>query len=188
MVIAIDLDGVVYDSEDYYRTYAHLYDIEKVKNGLKNKEEMHVHERYGWNQETANEFYEKYTSEVLTKAPVKPGAKYVLNKLKQLGHTLICVTLRGYHRKYEIEITEKRLAEENIKFDKIIYNQHDKLESCKKENVSLIIDDNPKTIESLSNNNIKCFHFRGSGLKKVENQNVKEVQNWGCILEEILKM
>ena len=40
MVIAIDLDGVVFDSEEYYRTYAHLYDINLVKNGLLDKKEM----------------------------------------------------------------------------------------------------------------------------------------------------
>lgn len=188
MVIAIDLDGVVFDSEEYFRTYAHLYDIHIAKNGLFNKEEMNVHERHGWNQETADEFYGKYTAEVLNNAPVKPGAKYVLKQLKKLGHTLVCITLRGYYRDCELEITEKRLKEENIVFDKIIYKQDNKLIPCQKEKVDIIVDDNHKTMSYLSKNNIKCLHFRGAGLKKVEGENVVEVQNWAQVLDEILKI
>ena len=188
MVIAIDLDGVVFDSEEYYRTYAHLYDIKNVKNGLLNTEEMNVHDRHGWDKQTADDFYAKYTAEVLNNAPVKPGAKYVLNELKKLGYKLVCITLRGYYRECEIEITERRLKEENIIFDKIIYNQHNKLAACKEEGVNLIVDDNHNTMMLLSENGIKCLHFRGAGLKKVERQNVIEVQNWGQVLEEILRL
>ena len=185
MVIAIDLDGVVFDSEEYFRTYAHLYDISLVKNGLLDKKEMSVHSRHGWNKDIANEFYEKYTAEVLNNAPIKPGAKYVLKQLKDAGHTLVCVTLRGYYRPCEIEITERRLKEENIVFDKIIYKQSNKLDACKQENVEIIVDDNPNTIKLLSKNKIKCLHFRGAGLKKVKGKNVTEVQNWGDVLQQL---
>lgn len=188
MVIAIDLDGVVFDSEEYYRTYAHLYDIKYFKNGLLNKKEMNVHDRHGWGRKTADEFYGKYTAEVLNSAPVKSGAKYVMNELKKLGHTLVCITLRGYYRECEIEITERRLKEEDIVFDKIIYSQHNKLLACKEEKVDVIVDDNHNTIKLLSQNGIKCLHFRGAGLKKVKNKNSTEVQNWGEVFEEILKL
>lgn len=188
MVIAIDLDGVVFDTEEYYRTYAHLYDINLVKKGLINKEEMAVKDRHGWDQKIIDQFFEEYTSPVLKNAPIKPGAKYVINELKNLGHKLICITLRGYYRKCEIEITEERLKEAGIKFDKIIYNQHNKLAVCKEEKVDLIIEDNPRNIELLASNNIPCFHFRGAGLRKVNCENVIEVQNWADILENIIKI
>lgn len=188
MIIAIDLDGVVFDTEEYYRTYAHLYDINVVKNGMIDSEEMDTHVRFGWNNDIANEFYAKYTEIVLNNAPLKPGVKYVLEQLKQLGHTLICITARGYYRQCEIDITEKRLNDAGIIFDKIIYNKTKKLQACQEERVDLIIDDNHKTIELLSENNIKCFHFKGAGLKSVKNKNVIQVQNWGDIFENILKL
>ena len=187
MIIAIDLDGVVFDTEEYYRTYAHLYNIKLVKNGVIDKKEINIPKRYGWNNDIINDFYEKYTEEIITNAPFKPGARYVINELKKLGHTLICITLRGYHQ-YEIDITEKRLKESNITFDKIIYNQRNKLTACQKEKVDLIIDDNPNTIKLLSENNIKCFHFRGAGLKRVKHKNAIEVQNWGDIFEKIMEL
>lgn len=188
MVIAIDLDGVVFDSEEYFRTYAHLYDLKLLKNGLKNKKEMNVHDRHGWDSVVADEFYGKYTAEILNSAPVRPGAKYVINELKKQGHRLVCITLRGYYRQEEIDITEERLKKEDIKFDKIIYMQSNKLLACQEEKVDLVIEDNHKTIKKLSQNNIKCLHLKGPGLKSVNNKNVTEVQNWGEVFEEILKM
>ena len=188
MVIAIDLDGVVFDSEEYFRTYAHLYDIKHVKNGLFDKQSMDMKLRHGWDSDITDDFFEKYTEEILDNAPLKPGAKYVLDELKKQGHKLICITLRGYYRQCEKDVTVKRVKEENLPFDKILYSQKNKLISCQTENVDLIIDDNPNTIELLSTNNIKCLHFRGMGLKKVENQNVTEVQNWAQIYEYIQKI
>lgn len=188
MIIAVDLDGVVFDTENYYRTYSHLYDIALIKNGMIDGTEMGVHKRYGWNNDQANEFYEKYTAQVLSDAPFNPGARYVLRELKKQGHTLICVTLRGYYRQCEIDITEQRLKENNIVFDKIIYNQSNKLEVCLQEKIDLIIDDNPKTIQMMAENNIKCLHFKGAGLKSVTHPNVVQVQNWGDVYENILKL
>lgn len=188
MVIAIDLDGVVFDSEEYFRTYSHLYDIALVGNGLRNSTEMAVHDRYGWDKETANQFYAKYTAEVLERAPLRPGVRYVLNKLKEMGHTLICITLRGHFHECEVSITEKRVKELNLPFEKILYNQKNKLTACIEEGVELIIDDNPNTAKLVSDNGIKCFHFRGAGLRKVEGENIAEVQNWADVYEKILKL
>lgn len=188
MIIGIDLDGVVFDSEEYYRTYTHLYDIFLLKNGLHNKKEMNVFDRLNWDKDTANKFFAEYTAEVLNSAPLKAGAKFVLNKLKEMGHTLVCITLRGYYRECEYEITERRLKEEGIVFDKIIYNQKNKTLCCKEEKIDLMIEDSHSNIKTLTKNKIKCIHFRGAGLKKVRNKNVIEVQNWACVLEEIMKM
>ena len=188
MVIAIDLDGVVFDSEEYYRTYSQLYDMEYIKNGVIDKTAMDVFTRLGWTQDNADAFYEKYTEIVLNSAPVRPGAKYVLEQLKKMGHTLVCITLRGYYRDCEIPLTEQRLKQENIVFDKIIYSQKNKLIACQAEGVDIIVDDNHNTMQLLSQNNIKCFHMRGAGLKSVEQKNVTYVQNWADVLQEIIKM
>lgn len=185
MVIAIDLDGVVFDTEEYFRTYAHLYDLENVKNGLIGKSEMDMHKRHNWDNEVTNDFYQKYTECILDQAPIKPGAKYVINQLKKQGHKLVCVTLRGYYHDYEISITEKRLKQEGIEFDKIVYNQHNKLDVCKSLGVGIMLEDNAKNVKILSKNKIKCLYFRANGLKKVKNKNVIEVQNWAQVLEYV---
>ena len=185
MIIAIDLDGVVFDTEEYYRTYAHLYDIYLVKNGLKDREDMTVFGRHNWDQKTADDFYAEFTEKVLNDAPIMPGAKFVINELKKLGHKLVCITLRGYYRECEITVTEKRLKENDIHFDKIIYSQAHKLNACLEEKIDILIDDSHKNVKLMAENGIKCLHFRGAGLKRVNHKNIKEVQNWAQILEEI---
>lgn len=188
MVIAIDLDGVVFGTEEFNRTYSHFYDLFIVKKGLKDKSEMHCDKRYGWNQKEMDEFYQKYTAEVLENAPIRPGAKFVINKLKEMGHKVICITLRGYYMPSEINITEKRLKESGITFDNIFYSKLNKLETCISENVDLMIEDNPNNIKTLAENNIKCLHLKGVGLKNFEHKNVIKVQNWAEILDVILKI
>lgn len=187
MVIAIDLDGVVFDTEDYFRTYSQLYDFNLVKNGLIDSQEMDVHKRYGWDNSVADDFYSKYTEFVLNVAPIKPGAKYVIEELKKQGHKLVCVTLRGYYRQCEIDITEKRLKDANIIFDKIYYKEYNKVETCKLENVDFVIEDSAKNIQSLIKEKIRCLHFKAAGLKSVKSEYVTEVQNWAQILEIITK-
>ncbi len=188
MIIGVDLDGVIYDTEDYYRTYAHLYDINFVHNGLVNSSEMDVHKRYAWNNDIADDFYEKYTSVVLESAPIKPGAICVLNELKKLGHTIFIITLRGLYRDYEIDITEKRMKEDNIPYDKIFYNQQNKVKTCKDLGINLMIEDNHKNVVKLAESGIKCMHLRGAGLSSVNHPNVSEIQNWAQVLEYILKL
>lgn len=188
MVIAIDLDGVVFGTEEYYRTYAQLYDMEFVKNGVIDKTAMEVATRFGWEQNYIDDFYAKYTETILHNAPVRPGAKYVLEKLKQMGHTLVCITLRGYYRDCEISITEQKLKQENIVFDKIIYSQQNKLNACQQEKVDVIVDDNHNIMQILAENNIKCLHMRGAGLKSVEHKNVICVQNWADVLQKIIEL
>lgn len=188
MIIAVDLDGVVFDSEEYFRVYAHLYDLHTVKHGLKVKSVADPTTRHEWDKATIDEFYEKYTEEILTKAPIKPGAKFVLDKLKEQGHKLICITLRGYYRECERSVTEMRFKNEGIVFDKIFYAEKDKLATCLKEKVDVIIEDNVNTISKISQSGIKCFHFGSFLLNECVNENVTQVQNWADIYESVLKL
>ncbi|MBO5884748.1 MAG: hypothetical protein J6Q51_03030, partial [Clostridia bacterium] len=163
------------------------YDFNLVKNGLVDSQEMDVHKRYGWNNNIADKFYTEYTATVLNNAPIKPGAKYVIDELKKQGHKLVCITLRGYYRQCEIDITEQRLKDAGIQFDKIYYKEHNKVDTCKMENVDFMIEDSAKNIQSLIKEKIKCLYFRAAGLKSVESDCVTEVQNWAQILEIITK-
>ena len=188
MVIAVDLDGVVFDSEEYFRVYAHLYDLHTVNHGLRTKSAADPTTRHEWDKNSIDEFYEKFTEEILTKAPIKPGAKYVLEELRKRGHKLICITLRGYYRECEKRVTEDRFNKEGVVFDKIFYSEKDKLSVCLAEKVDVIIEDNINTISKISQNGIRCFHFGSFLLNEFVNENVTQVQNWADIYESILKL
>ena len=61
MKIGIDLDGVIFDSERWYRVYSELYDILELKrNSIIDNKEVRFQERYNWTEEEKQEYLNKY--------------------------------------------------------------------------------------------------------------------------------
>lgn len=193
MKIGLDLDGVVFDSETTFRTYEELFDIERNQNKLIDRSEPKYQKRYSWNEIEMKEF-QKYYLEVSQSSPLMPGFKKVYELLKNTGAELIVISARGLGGdNTELQCMEddaKRiLKENNITFDKYYWKQVDKLEVCKKENIDIMIDDDYRIINLLSNNKIKTLYFRDTNLKKLEeSEYIKEVNNWGDIYRVIYNL
>lgn len=64
--IAIDLDGVVFDTENLYRVYTEIYDVEHFKKDslIDNKQRIYQ-KRYSWTEDESKKFYDTYAHEVL---------------------------------------------------------------------------------------------------------------------------
>lgn len=188
MKIGIDLDGVVIDSEATFRTYEEIFDLDKLNgNNLINREEPKFQARYNWKDEEQKEFINSYFMAVSKESPLMAGFIGVYNLLKKENIEFIVITARGGLGGNEMkEDAERLLNKYNIKFDKYYWKQDNKLDICLKEEIDLMIDDDYKIIEKLSNNNIKTLYFRDTGLKKLEeNEYIKEVNNWGDIYRYI---
>lgn len=96
MKIGIDLDGVVIDSEQTFRTYEEIFDVNILKgNNLINKEEPKFQARYNWSEEQENEFIEKYFLKVSKESNLMSGFIAVYNLLKNQGHEFVVITARG---------------------------------------------------------------------------------------------
>lgn len=195
MKIGIDLDGVVIDSETTFRTYEELYDMEILKsNNLVDREEPKFQARYNWTKEQQKEFTKKYFLKVSKESGLMSGFVGAYNYLKSQEHQFIVITARGLTPDgtfmKEMEEDAKRvLQENNIIFDKYYWGQGDKLEVCQKENIDIMIDDDWKIIEKLSNNNINTLYFRDTNLKILPDSNyITEVNNWGDICRYINKI
>ncbi len=67
MKIGIDLDGVVIDSEQTFRTYEEIYDVDILKgNHLVNQEEPKFQARYHWTKDQEERFIRrKYREQVI---------------------------------------------------------------------------------------------------------------------------
>lgn len=188
MKIGIDLDGVVIDSETTFRTYEEIFDLDKLnRNNLINREEPKFQARYNWKDVEQEEFIKNYFMTVSKESPLMAGFIGVYNLLKKENIELIVITARGRLGGDEMkEDAERLLNKYNIKFDKYYWKQDNKLDICLKEEIDLMIDDDYKIIEKLSDNNIKTLYFRDTGLKKIkENEYIKEVNNWGDIYRYI---
>lgn len=188
MNIGIDLDGVVFDTETYFRAYADLYDFENNGGGLIDKSQGKVENRFSWNRELMNGYLFNYVEPIEEEAPLMPLVKIVLKKLKDLGHRLIVISSRGIIDPNGMDIARKRFEKEGLEFDKILSGKETKLEFCKNENIDVMIDDLYEHIDYLSSNGIKCLYFRDKDMKKINRDNVVEVDNWAQILKEIVKI
>ncbi len=190
MIIGVDIDGVILDYERKLRTYGELYDLLELNGkGVVNKDEEYVQNRYDWNQEQKNRFVHEYFAKLSKEVPLLPGAKDVINYLKQDGHKLIIISARGISVPEMEQLALNILEKENLKFDKYCFKAKDKLDICLKEKIDIMIDDVWYNCKQISENKIKTIYFKDTNKKTLEeNDYLKEVTNWGEIYRYIKNM
>lgn len=183
MVIGIDVDGVIQDTENWFRAYAEMYDMEFVGGGIIDPEANRVENRYGWEKHGEMlRFMHRYGFDVERNAPLLPGIREVLGKLKEMGHTLVVVTARGSIDPLEEEILAKRLEQENLPFDEVCVRCFDKVPTCREKGVDILIDDGAWNIDAVSGAGIKCLYMRGQVGDIIDHPLVTTVKNWGEVL------
>ena len=187
MKIGIDLDGVVFNTEMLWSAYAELYDcIELNQNSIINKNATIIQEKYDWTEDETNIFFDRYAD--IKDFDIMPGAKEVINLLKKDGHELVVITARGtvQNQKQGEDIAFQRLEREGIKFDKYYWKQKNKLETCQKEKIDIMIDDNYSICKTLIKGDIPTIYFHSLNREHIqESENVKEVTNWGEVYRYI---
>jgi len=187
MNIAIDLDGVLFDTESAFKAYSQIFDLKNGKYGMSSPEELKAQNRYSWPKELLHRFLAEKLLDILQESPVMPYAKQILTAAAK-HNKIYVITSRGCLSEREIEITKKRLEEENIPFEKIIFYAKDKLKVCQDLKIDLMIDDLYENIVQVASGNIKCFYYRDLVQKFIHNDYVTEVNNWGDIAVEFEKL
>jgi len=177
--IALDLDGVVFDSENLYRVYTEIYDIDKFKcDNLIDNSPRIFQKRYNWSDEEFKLFYDLYAKEILSKATIMTGADIVLKKLIN-DFEIIIVTARNDE---EVSIAKTKLHELGLYNIKIFYNEHTKIQRLLDENCDYIIDDDIDICMQASEKGITSIYFKNAASKLVDDtDNFKVVNNWGEI-------
>ena len=190
MKIGIDIDGVILDYERVLKTYGDLYDfIELKKNGIINRNEHYLRNRYDWTEEERMNFVNKYFLKLSKIAPLIPGAKDVINMLQKDGNKFIIISARGGMVEEMKDVAINKFNEEGLIFDKYYWKLDDKLEVAEQENIDVMIDDSYDVCKKLSENKIKTIYFRDKDMKKIEqNEYLREVSNWGEIYRYIKEM
>ena len=190
MKIGIDIDGVILDYERILKTYGDLYDfIELKKDGIVNRNEHYLRNRYNWTEEERMDFVNRYFLELSKITPLVPGAKTIINMLKKEGNELIIISARGGMIEEMKDVALEKFEEENLTFNKYYWKQEDKLEVAKRENIDVMIDDSYDVCKKLSSNGIRTIYFRDKEMKLLEqNEYLKEVSNWGEIYRYIKVM
>lgn len=181
--IALDLDGVVFDSENLYRVYAEMYDVDKFKcNNLIDNSPRTFQKRYNWNEEEFKTFYQVNAKQVLSTANVMTGAEIVLKKLMNIFEIII-VTARNDE---EVSIAKEKLAEIGLSNIKIFNNEHSKIQRLLDEECDYIIDDDENICKQASEKGINSIYFKNAASNLVnDTDHFKVVNNWGEIYKYI---
>lgn len=181
--IALDLDGVVFDSENLYRVYTEIYDVENNnKDTIIDNTQRIFQKRYSWSEEEFKKFYNENAEKVLRTANIMAGADIVLNKLKE-KFELIVVTSRN---DFGTDIARERLGQIGLKNIQIFNNEHHKIDRLINENVDYIIDDDSEICINASDNNIYALYFKNNASNKVDKEKVINVNNWGEIYKYLM--
>ena len=158
MKIGIDIDGVILDYERVLKTYGDLYDfIELKKNGVINRNEQYLRNRYDWTEEERMNFVNSSFLKLSKQAPLIPGAKDVINMLKKEGNEFIIISARGGMIEEMQETAMEKFKEANLSFDKYYWKQVDKLEAAKNENTPINKYISKNLIIFLNGDEVKSF-------------------------------
>jgi len=182
--IALDLDGVVFDSENLYRVYTEIYDVDNLNgDNLVDNTKRIFQKRYNWQQEEFQKFYTEYSDEILSKANLMPGADIVIPKLLK-DFDIIIVTSRGDD---EIKYATDKFDKINLEGVTIYNNEHHKIDRLISEDVDYVIDDDIDICKNASLKGIKALYFKNNASEEVNNiNNLKTVHNWGEIYKFIM--
>ena len=191
MKIGIDLDGVVFDTEKEFRVYSELYDMIDLKqNSKKDNRELKFQKRFNWTEEQIQGFLKKYHKQIILESNFMPGAKRILNLLKNDGHKLILITARGGLNKDMIKVTEERLKQNEMDiFDKYYWATESKDEVCIKENIDIMIDDFCEKCKNIATSKIKTIYLKDAPSYDLEeDEYIKVLYNWGEIYRYIKEL
>lgn len=186
--IGIDIDGVIFDSENEIRVQAELDDLLLYrKNGVIHSEGFLEKERYEWTQSEVNQ-YQMQMKDILLHSSLMPGAKRVLDLLKRDGHELIIITARR-----SLGLSVKGCIEQfksyGLQFDQYYWNINNKFKICKQENIDIMIDGRPTHIKEIAVSKIKALYFHDINREKIEeNGYIKEVNHWEEIYRQIVRL
>lgn len=181
--IALDLDGVVFDSETLYRVYSEMYDADYYhKDKLIDNSQRTFQRRYDWNKEAFEKFYESFSEKILVSANIMSGADIVLNKLKN-NYEFIIITARN---DFETDIAVEKLKKVGIDNIKIFNNELHKIARLLDEKVDYVIEDDDDTCIKAAERGIKALYLKNNASNPVNKNGVINVNNWGEIYKHFV--
>lgn len=188
MNIGIDIDGVLTDLENYIETVGKKYMLE---NKLDFDEEMHTNTIYGFlSKKDSHQFWDKHWEKYATTIKMRKNANSVIKKLKNDGNKIIIITARTYdsqiikdgikRQENMKKLIIKWLNKNNIKYDKIVFSNLNKLKDCLDNKIDIMIEDSVSNIEQLKNY-MKIICFNAKYNQSYTNNQIYRVNNWNDV-------
>lgn len=157
MKIGIDIDDTITDSYDLItKAYAFCTNSKQEK-FINNKLSYYDLENYFPNYK---DFTIKAFEKIIPHVKIKNNAKYVIDKLHEMGYSIEIVTARNQTEyKDPYTLSYEYLKKNNIYFDSLNVNVSNKGKFCKENNIDILIDDSIKNLDDAANHGIKPIIF-----------------------------
>lgn len=182
MKIGIDIDDTITNSWIYYLPiYSKVFDIPIEKLTLSKPYQEAIKDKY--TKEQFNDMLRPINDKYAINIPLKENVKEIIDKLYELGHSVIFITARTKDYTNPYQMTKDYLNKHQIKYDKIIVNASEKDKVCLNENIDLFIDDNIRNCTIVTKTGIEVIMFDAP-----HNQSAKEfkhLKSWKEIYEYI---
>ena len=184
MNIGIDIDDTICNTYETFLPYFKKYMEEelgrKFEFDLSNPTDYYsLSKRFGITEEEDFKFWEKYFPSIVNEVVPKDNAVEIIKKLKDENNNIILITARYIVDGFDIKgLTEEWLRNNNIVFDKLIINSHNKLEIAKQENIDIFFDDSIRNCSMLISGDIKTYMYTTEYNKIYSDERVIRVNSW----------
>ena len=193
MKIGIDIDDTISDTFNALFPYAQKYTIEVLgRSGKLNQSQavthMYTKTMHNWSEEEDNNFLDMYYEKFVKEVKIKPLAKEYLEKLAK-ENEIYLITARFPGRFANIEdLTKEWLKENNVPYNKLVFNAQDKVSIAKKLGLDLFIDDSYTNCKLMAENGIKTLIMDSKVNSSLSINNVTRVYSWPHAYQEYEKI
>lgn len=193
MNIGIDIDGVLTNDDDYILDYTSKYCYDNNLKGF-NDANLYEYRKIDWNEETINDYREKYFLNYIKNEPARKFASEVIKKLREDGNKIFIISARYKTAKNGKigndnvrECTINWLKQNEIEYDKLIFTKPPKVKDILENKIDLMIEDSPTTIGELVKV-VKVLYYDTRYNRDIEHENITRVYSWYDIYMKIKEM
>ena len=187
-IIAIDIDDTLTNLYEMVMSYGFKFakdnKIEIPKLDLDGYEASDI---FYFDEPQHSKFMKTHLKSILTEVKSRPLAREVIEAISQKYYIYILTSRDSDLIPNCKEETINWLKRENIYYDKIIFGCKEKGVFCKKNNVDILVDDNPQQCRNALINNINTYMFDNPYNKGFAENDVKRIYSWGHLFSEIEK-
>lgn len=185
--IGIDIDDTLTNLHEIFLSYGFDF-INRWNINIKNIN-LYGYEAidtFNFTAKENNKFKKEYLEKMLMQAHPRPLAKEVINELSTEYYIYIITSRDKKLIKNCKNKTIDWLKSNDIFYNKLIFNCKDKVEFCKKNNILMIVDDNPRTCKKSADKGITTFLFDNPYNRNFNNSKVKRIYSWGELKYEMV--